>query len=145
MSDAMTTDPYAAARLSADNLARLTGQASHDAAVVLGSGWAPAADAIGEPAAQIPLADLGGFTAPTVAGHLPMARSVVVGQVRVLVFLGRTHLYEGHPIEAVVHGVPSRTTDGIHVTGVPSALTTRRPSARLPTVWPSIQTSHTTE
>src|SRR6185312_9888866 len=37
-----------------------------------------------------------------------------------------------------------RTTDGSQVTGVPSACTTRRPSARLPGVWPSIQTSQTT-
>ena len=38
-------DPFAAARASADRLTALAGP--HDVAVVLGSGWAPAADAIG--------------------------------------------------------------------------------------------------
>ena len=52
-------DPFAAAAASADRLTALTGP--HDAAVVLGSGWAPAADAIGAAKAEIPLAELGGF------------------------------------------------------------------------------------
>ena len=34
---------------------------------------------------------------PTVAGHVAMARSLTIGQLRVLVYLGRMHLYEGHP------------------------------------------------
>jgi len=106
-------NPYAAAAASAANLAQLTGQGAHDAAVVLGSGWAPAADALGEPAAQVQLADLGGFPQPTVAGHSAVVRSVTVGQLRVLVFLGRTHLYEGHPVAAVVHGVRPCDTDAV--------------------------------
>src|SRR5690242_20317972 len=44
-------DPFAAARASADRLTALAGP--HDAAVVLGSGWAPAADAIGAAEAEI--------------------------------------------------------------------------------------------
>ncbi len=108
----MTDDPYSAARASAANLARLTGQPSHDVAVVLGSGWAPAADAIGVPAAELALADLGGFPRPTVAGHLPAVRSVLAGSVRVLVYLGRAHLYEGHPVSAVVHGVRTAAAAG---------------------------------
>ena len=42
-------DPYAAAAASAARLAELTGCPAHDAAVVLGSGWLPAADALGTP------------------------------------------------------------------------------------------------
>jgi purine-nucleoside phosphorylase len=99
------TDAYAAAQASAANLADITGQPAHDVAVVLGSGWLPAADALGHTAAEFPLSELGGFPQPTVAGHAPVARSVLVGSVRVLVYLGRTHLYEGHPVDAVVHGV----------------------------------------
>ncbi len=38
------TDP---ARAAADRLAELSGAPSHDVAVVLGSGWLPAADALG--------------------------------------------------------------------------------------------------
>ncbi len=37
---AVTDDPYAAAKASAERLAQLTGQPEHDAAVILGSGWA---------------------------------------------------------------------------------------------------------
>jgi purine-nucleoside phosphorylase len=106
------SDPYAAARASAATLAELTGVPAHDAAVVLGSGWLPAADALGEPDAQVPLADLGGFPAATVAGHVPAVRSVRVGPLRVLVFLGRTHLYEGYEVSAVVHGVRTAVEAG---------------------------------
>jgi len=107
-----TDDPYVAARASAGRLAELSGQDRHDVAVVLGSGWAPAADALGTPGAEIPLADLGGFARPSVAGHVPAIRSVPIGPARVLVFLGRTHLYEGHPPRAVVHGVRTAAAAG---------------------------------
>src|SRR5262245_20670344 len=96
-----TDDPYTAAAASATALAQLTGQQAHDVAIVLGSGRAPAADALGAQQAEVPLADLGGFPPPTVAGHVAVVRSVLVGQARVLVFLGRTHLYEGHPVATV--------------------------------------------
>ena len=105
-------DPYATAAASAAQLAVRTGQDRHDAAVVLGSGWAPAADAIGPAQAEIPLADLGGFAPPTVPGHTPAVRSLAVGGLRVLVFLGRTHLYEGHPVEVIVHGVRTAVAAG---------------------------------
>lgn len=111
----MTDDAYAAAQASAANLARLSGQAGHDVAVVLGSGWAPAADALGIPAAEISLADLGGFAQPTVAGHVPVARSLLIGGLRVLVYLGRAHLYEGHPVDTVVHGVRTAAAAGCRV------------------------------
>lgn len=117
----MGTDAYAAAQASAANLAMLTGLPEHDVAVVLGSGWAPAADAIGPPATEFALDELGGFAAPTVAGHLAMGRSVLAvppGQhpsVRVLVYLGRTHLYEGHPVDTVVHGVRTAVAAGCKV------------------------------
>jgi len=109
------TDPYAAAAASAKQLARLTGLDSHDIAVVLGSGWAPAADAIGQPDAVVPVAELGGFPEPTVPGHVPAVRSVRAGSRRVLVFLGRTHLYEGHPVTTVVHGVRTAIAAGCRV------------------------------
>jgi purine-nucleoside phosphorylase len=111
----VTVDPYAAAQTSAERLAQVSGQADHDAAVVLGSGWLPAADALGHTAAEFPLAELGGFPQPTVAGHAPVARSVLVGSQRVLVYLGRTHLYEGLPVDAVVHGVRTAAAAGCRV------------------------------
>jgi purine-nucleoside phosphorylase len=111
----VTDDAYAAALASAANLAEITGREHHDVAVVLGSGWLPAADAIGETAAEFPLVELGGFAEPTVAGHAPIARSIVVGDLRALVYLGRTHLYEGHPVDAVVHGVRTAVAAGCSV------------------------------
>jgi purine-nucleoside phosphorylase len=109
-----TSDPYAAAAASAARLAERTGQAAHDAAVVLGSGWAQAADALG-PGTEVALADLGGFPPPTVPGHVPVVRSVRAGGLRVLVFLGRTHLYEGYPVATVVHGVRTAVAAGCRV------------------------------
>jgi purine-nucleoside phosphorylase len=116
----MSPDPYAAAADSAARLAQLTGETAYDVAVVLGSGWAPAADALiaAQPGAgytEVPLADLGGFPPPTVAGHVPVVRPVRVGGLRVLVFLGRTHLYEGHPVATVVHGVRTAVAAGCRV------------------------------
>jgi purine-nucleoside phosphorylase len=108
-------DPYEAARASAAQLAELTGRPRHDAAVVLGSGWAPAADALGSGYAEVPLADLGGFPEPTVGGHSPTVRSLSAGDVRALVFLGRVHLYEGHPVATVVHGVRTAVAAGCQV------------------------------
>jgi purine-nucleoside phosphorylase len=108
-------DPYQAAADSAARLADLTGQPRHDAAVVLGSGFAPAADALGSPSVEIPLVDIGGFPRPTVSGHAGMARSVQVGPARVLVLLGRVHLYEGHPVPVVVHGVRTAVAAGCQI------------------------------
>jgi purine-nucleoside phosphorylase len=108
-------DPFTAARDSAACLARRTGIGQHDVAVILGSGWAPAAAALGAARTEVPLAELGGFPAPTVAGHAGLVRSVRAGpggSVRVLVFLGRTHLYEGHPVPVVVHGVRTAIAAG---------------------------------
>ncbi len=106
----VTDDPFAAAAASAARLTALTGP--HDCAVVLGSGWKPAADAIGATEVEIPLTELGGFPQPTVAGHTPTVRSVNAGPVRVLVFLGRVHLYEGLPPSTVVHGVRTAVLAG---------------------------------
>jgi purine-nucleoside phosphorylase len=107
--------PYREARASAARLAELSGKDRHDALVVLGSGFAAAAGALGPADAEIPLADLGGFPPPTVAGHAAVARSLTIGKVRVLVYLGRVHLYEGHPVAAVVHGVRTAVAAGCTV------------------------------
>ncbi len=111
----MTADPYQAAQASAARLAELTGQPRHDVAVVLGSGWAPAADALGAADAEVPLTALGGFPEPTVSGHSPTARSLGAGGLRALVFLGRVHLYEGHEVATVVHGVRTAAAAGCRV------------------------------
>ena len=112
-------EPYGAAAASAARLAERTGQAGHDVAVVLGSGWAPAADAVaaalGAAVTEVPVADLGGFATSTVPGHAGAVRSLVTDRLRLLVFLGRTHLYEGHPAATVVHGVRTAIATGCRV------------------------------
>ncbi|WP_214367509.1 purine-nucleoside phosphorylase [Pseudonocardia sp. H11422] len=97
---------------AAGALARATGVSAHDVAVVLGSGWRPAADLIGRPAHEVPMADLPGFVPPRAAGHAGTIRSVPVGGRRVLVLLGRTHLYEGHGVGPVAHGVRTAAAAG---------------------------------
>ena len=122
-------DAFAAAEASAAQLAALTEESQHDVAVVLGSGWAPAADALtGESAGvyEFPVAELGGFPEPTVVGHGGRVRSTVLpaesltdssdpAGPRLLIFLGRTHLYEGHSPADVVHSVRTAIAAGCRV------------------------------
>ncbi|MER6663359.1 purine-nucleoside phosphorylase [Amycolatopsis japonica] len=93
-------------------IAERTGVEKHDIAVVLGSGWRPAADVIGEPDAEIPLGELPGFAAPGAVGHGGTVRSVRVGEKRALILLGRTHFYEGKGIDPVVHNVRTAAAAG---------------------------------
>lgn len=109
------TTPVEAAALAAARLAELTGVERHDVAIVLGSGWVPAADAIGTPTHDIAVTDLPGFAAPAVLGHAGRIRSIDANGRRVLVFLGRTHLYEGRGVDAVVHGVRTAAQAGCKV------------------------------
>ena len=79
----------------------------------MGSGWLPAADVLGTADHEIPLAELPGFSAPAVQGHGGTVRSVTLGDKRVLIFLGRTHFYEGKGVAAVVHGVRTAAAAGV--------------------------------
>ena len=97
---------------AAATLAKVTGVDTHDVAIVLGSGWRPAADVLGEAEFELPVADLPGFTAPTVPGHGGTFRSLQVGDKRALILLGRTHLYEGTGVGTVVHGVRTAAAAG---------------------------------
>ena len=84
---------------------------------MLGSGWAPAADLLGETLASFATTDLPGFAAPAVAGHSGTIRSVRIGDTdrRALVFGTRTHFYEGRGVRAVVHGVRTAAAAGCRV------------------------------
>jgi purine-nucleoside phosphorylase len=108
-------DPFDRAASAARALAKATGVERHEVAVVLGSGWRPAADRLGETVAEVPVADLGGFPPSTVAGHAGTVRSVrTPGGRAVLTFLGRVHAYEGHDPATVVHGVRTAHAAGCH-------------------------------
>lgn len=105
-------DPFALAADSAAALAERTGVERHDVAVILGSGWRPAADALGDAAVTLASSELPGFPVPRVAGHGGELRSVPVGDRNVLVSLGRVHAYEGHELAHVVHGVRTAVLAG---------------------------------
>lgn len=90
-----------------------TGGRDHDIALVMGSGWLPAAEALGTPDYEFPNTELPGFSAPAVEGHGGKIRSVTVGGQRVLIFLGRTHFYQGRGVAAVVHGVRTAAAAGV--------------------------------
>ncbi|MDQ0822071.1 purine-nucleoside phosphorylase [Arthrobacter sp. V4I6] len=110
----LNTDPFDAARAAADYIADETGVDSHDVALVLGSGWADAADLIGETTATLSAAEVPGFSAPSVTGHVGTIRSVLTreGGKRALVLGARTHYYEGKGVRAVVHGVRTAAAAG---------------------------------
>jgi purine-nucleoside phosphorylase len=111
----MTDDPYAAAEQAAARLRERSGVARHDVGLVLGSGWVPTADLVGETVAEFPVTDLPGFPPPGVAGHAGVVRSVRADDRHVLVFLGRTHLYEQRDVAAVAHGVRTAAAAGAQV------------------------------
>jgi purine-nucleoside phosphorylase len=100
---------------AAEVLRERTGVERHDVALVLGSGWLPAVEALGEPTAELGTTDLPGFAPPAAAGHAGRIRSVRAGDRNLLVFLGRTHLYEGLGVRPVVHGVRTAAAAGCRV------------------------------
>lgn len=108
-------DPDALARTAAQSIADRMGIAEHDVAIVLGSGWAPAVSALGQPTAILPMAELPGFTPPSAAGHTGQVLSVAIGEHRVLVLAGRVHAYEGHHLQHVVHPVRTACAAGARV------------------------------
>jgi purine-nucleoside phosphorylase len=110
-------NPRELAQEAAARLAELTGVDHHDVALVLGSGWLPAADALGdqgggETTAEIATTDLPGFSEAAVVGHAGRIRSIRAGDRQLLVFLSRTHYYEGRGVAAVVHPVRTAAAAG---------------------------------
>src|SRR5262245_7476492 len=112
-------------------LAALTGISRHDALVVLGSGWVPAARSFGDPVASFPMTELPGFVPPVAEGHLGTVASYDVGGVATLVLSGRTHLYEGLGAGPVVHGVRTAAAAGCRVAVLTNANGSLRPDWEL--------------
>jgi purine-nucleoside phosphorylase len=106
------TSPAATAQDAAAAIRDRTGVNEHDVAVILGSGWAPAVAALGDPVAVVPMAELPGFTPPIAAGHGGEVLSLRIGDRRLLVFIGRIHAYEGHELRHVVHPVRAACAAG---------------------------------
>jgi len=112
-------DPLTAAQQAANEIAQRTGFQSHDIALVMGSGWVSAVDALGRPVYECDADEISGFLPPAVEGHSGKVRSYEIKDgtkiIRALVFLGRTHLYEGKGIEPVVHSVRTAVKAGCKI------------------------------
>ena len=103
MNSATETNPYELAKVAAEFVVDKFGS-KHDILAVLGSGWAHAASVL-EATNEISVTEIPGFTKPSAIGHGGSLKSVLVGKSKVLLLTGRTHLYEGHGVNAVVHAV----------------------------------------
>lgn len=115
-SDLSNHDPFDLAREAAETIARLSGVARHDIALTLGSGWGQAAGLLGETVAVIEAAEVPGFRASGVAGHSGTLTSIRLAQGQHALVIGaRTHLYEGHGVRAVVHGVRAAAQAGAKI------------------------------
>ena len=114
--DDPAADPFAIAKRAAEQLAAATGVAHHDLALTLGSGWAKAADLIGETVATVPATDIVGFSAPALTGHNGTLRSIRLADGRHALVIGaRTHFYEDHGVRRVVHSVRTAAATGAKI------------------------------
>jgi purine-nucleoside phosphorylase len=112
--DNPAASPFEIAKQAAESIAKLTGIQKHDIALTLGSGWAKAADLVGETVATINATDVIGFSAPKVQGHVATIRSIKLPSGKFALVLGaRTHYYEGHGVRRVAHGVRTAAATGV--------------------------------
>ena len=107
--------PAQLAEQAATRLREVTGVDKHDVVLVMGSGWLPAVDALGEATAEVSTTDVPGFAPPAVEGHAGKIRSVRSGDKNLLVLLGRTHFYERRGVRAVAHGMRTAAAAGCKV------------------------------
>lgn len=111
--DDLAADPFQVAREAAEQIAEKTGVERHDIALTLGSGWAKAADLIGETTTTIPATEISGFSKPALEGHIGSLRSILLPSgKRALVIGARTHYYENHGVRRVVHSVRTAAATG---------------------------------
>ncbi|WP_165066063.1 purine-nucleoside phosphorylase, partial [Marisediminicola senii] len=109
-------DPFEIAAAAAADIAEKTGIEKHEIALTLGSGWAKAADLIGETVATIPATEVTGFSAPALEGHGGSIRSIrLPNGSHALVIGARTHYYEGHGVRRVVHSVRTAAATGASI------------------------------
>lgn len=109
--DGLPSDPYALAKVAGAAILERFDLPQLDVVFVLGSGWSAATDDLGRSIGSCELAELPGFTTPTVIGHGDALRivSTPAGKIAAI-FTGRTHLYEGYGTDQVVHGVRAAIT-----------------------------------
>jgi len=96
-------------------VAEATGRATHQVAVVLGSGLSSYAASL-PGSVEVPYGDIPGFPVPQVEGHAGSLFSAAVGNNghAALLFAGRVHTYEGWEMDDVVFGVRTAALAGCH-------------------------------
>lgn len=111
-----SASPFSLAEQAAEVIARVSGVPRHDIALTLGSGWAKAADFLGETTTEIPAHDIPGFSQSGVPGHTGTIRSIhMENGKRALVIGARTHYYEDKGVRAVVHSVRTAAACGAQI------------------------------
>ena len=90
--ESLYTDPLGTADSAAAQIAKRTGIASHDLALVMGSGWVSAADALGAPTHEFNADEIIGFLPPAVAGHSGKIRSYEIKTATGVIPVSYTHL-----------------------------------------------------
>jgi purine-nucleoside phosphorylase len=104
------------AQAAAKTIVEKTKVVHHDIALTLGSGWAKAADLIGETIAEVPADEVPGFSSSGVPGHAGTIRSILMPNGKHALVIGaRTHFYEDKGVRAVVHSVRTAAACGAKV------------------------------
>ena len=120
-------DPYVLAEESAASIARVSGRSGHDVAVVLGTGLADGAGALGGEATRHDLGALSGLPDTFVPHQRSEVWSIDVDGRQVLAFLGRLHLYEGYTASEVAHLVRTAVAAGCRTVVITNAAGGLRP------------------
>lgn len=90
-----------------------TGIDKHEIAVILGSGWGHSIDELGVSHASLLADEIPGFRQSGVVGHQSKVWSIRLRNgLNTLVIGARTHLYENHGVDAVVHPVRTAAACG---------------------------------
>ncbi len=91
-----------------------------DVAIVLGSGLGGFADGIG-PEVVLATTDIPGYPRSTVAGHAGRIMTALHGRLRLMLFQGRIHNYEGYPFSDVILPVLLARACGAHTVIITNA------------------------
>ena len=135
-------DPYALAERAAASIALASDVPSHDVAVILGTGLADAAAALGQRTSRHHLGALDGMPDSFASHQRSEMWSIDVGGRRILVFLGRLHLYQGYTAVEVAHPVRTAVATGCRTVVITNASGALRPDLA-PGTWCSSPTTST--
>jgi len=115
-SSSSVTEANRVAEAAAEIIRHKTEILVHEVALTLGSGWAKAADLLGETVAEVDASDIPGFSSSGVPGHTGTIRSILMPNGKHALVIGaRTHFYEDKGVRAVVHSVRTAAACGAKV------------------------------